>query len=61
MHIHSFKMQTSVISFFSIHKVVQLSPLSNFRTFSPLQKETLYLLAVTPHFLFLLLVGSGNH
>ena len=34
--------------FYYIHKTVQLSLLSNFRTFSSSRKETLYSLAVTP-------------
>lgn len=38
--------------FFSIFTVLQLSSLSNYGTFPPLQKETQYPLAVTPHFLF---------
>ena len=35
--------------FWYIHKVMQSSPLSNSRTFSPPQKETLCSLAITLH------------
>lgn len=46
--IHLSKVHDSVV--FSIHRAVQPAPLSNFRTFSPLQKETLCLLTVPPPF-----------
>ena len=50
MHtIHSFSVNSSAA--FGIFNVVQVITIINFRTFSSPHKETLYPLAVTPHFL----------
>ena len=40
--------------------MVQLPPLSNSRTFLSPQKETLYLLAITPHSPFLQSLANSN-